>query len=212
MLPFRGFRGAGERVDYGNRRMPVDITKTLYIKNRKEWRRWLEKNFQTAREIWLVFPHKSSGRQRIPYNDAVEEALCFGWIDSIVKKHDDESSMQRFTPRNPRSGYSQPNRERLRLLLDEGRVHPSVRETAERLVAEEFVFPDDIMDAIKSDPTAWKNFQSFSGAYKRIRVAYIDGARARPETFKARLENFIRKTRENRMIGYGGIEKYFAAD
>lgn len=89
----------------------MDITKTLYIKNRKEWRRWLEKNFQTAREIWLVFPHKSSGRQRIPYNDAVEEALCFGWIDSIVKKHDDESSMQRFTPRNPRSGYSQPNRE-----------------------------------------------------------------------------------------------------
>ncbi len=116
----------------------------------------MEKNFQTAREIWLVFPHKSSGRQRIPYNDAVEEALCFGWIDSIVKKHDDESSMQRFTPRNPRKRLLPAKRERLRLLLAEGRVHPSVRETAERLVAEEFVFPDDIMDAIKSDPTAWK--------------------------------------------------------
>ena len=89
----------------------MDITKTLYIKTRSDWRNWLKKNYKTEKEIWLVFQNKSSGKTGITYEDAVEEALCFGWIDSIVKKIEKDSRVQRFTPRNPKSSYSQLNKE-----------------------------------------------------------------------------------------------------
>jgi uncharacterized protein YdeI (YjbR/CyaY-like superfamily) len=187
----------------------VGNLKTLYVTDRKEWRKWLEKNFDKEKEIWFVFPKKASGKPRISYNDAVEEALCFGWIDSQVKTLDKESSIQRFSPRNPKSGYSQANKERLRWLLKENLLHPSMQETAKKVLAEKFVFPPDIIDALKADETVWKNYQNFSSAYKRVRIAYIDAARNRPEEFKKRLANFVKKTKENKQIGFGGIDKYY---
>ncbi len=187
----------------------MEIGETLYVSHRKPWRAWLEANFQTAGEIWLVYPNKASGEPRILYNDAVEEALCFGWIDSIIKKLDDLRAVQRFTPRNPRSGYSQQNKERLRWLADEGLLHPSVRESVADVLDEVFVFPEDILQAIRANEQAWRRFQGFSAAYQRIRVAYIDIARARPEEFARRLRSFIKATAQGKQIGYGGIEKYF---
>ena len=73
-------------------------TEIRYFENRKEWRKWLSDNFVTAREVWFVFPNKSSGKKSITYNDAVEEALCFGWIDSTIKSLDKQDKIQRFTP------------------------------------------------------------------------------------------------------------------
>ena len=183
--------------------------KTLYVTNRKDWRAWLEKYFDREREIWLVFPNKSSGKPCISYNDAVEEALCFGWIDSKIIKNDEESSAQRFSPRNPKSQFSQPNRERLKWLAKENMIHPTIQDSIKKVLKEKFVFPADIIEAIKNDKVAWKNYQKFSPSYKRIRIAYIDGARKRPEEFKKRLVNFIEKTKQNKKIGYGGIEKYY---
>ena len=183
--------------------------KALYLTDRKAWRRWLRQNHATAKEIWLVYPHKDSGRPRISYNDAVEEALCFGWIDSTVKRHGPDSSMQRFTPRNPKSRYSQPNKERLRWCREHGLIHPSMGETVDRVLEERFVFPRDILDAIGRDREAWRNYRRFSESYRRIRVAYIDAARSRPDQFEKRLANFIRKTREGKPIGFGGIEKFY---
>ena len=182
---------------------------TLYVTNRKDWRAWLEKNYDSEREIWLVFPKKSSGKSRISYNDAVEEALCFGWIDSKVKNIDEENSAQRFSPRNPKSQFSQPNRERLKWLVKENMLHPSVQDSVKKVLKEKFVFPSDIISAIKRDKIGWGNYQKFSPSYKRIRIAYIDAARKRPEEFKKRLSHFIKKTKENKKIGYGGIEKYY---
>jgi uncharacterized protein YdeI (YjbR/CyaY-like superfamily) len=187
----------------------MDGLKTLYITNRKDWRAWLEKNFDTEKEVWLVYPKKASGKPRILYNDAVEEALCFGWIDSRVKSLDAETSAQRFSPRNPKSSFSQANKERLKWLLKEKLLHPTMQKTAKRVLKEKFVFPADIVNAIKADKSAWDNYQKFSSAYKRIRVAYIDTARKRPDEFKKRLANFIKKTKENKQIGFGGIEKYY---
>ena len=100
----------------------MDITRTLYVAKRKDWRDWLKKHYKTEKEIWLVYYKKQSGKPRIPYEDAVEEALCFGWIDSTVKPLDDERYAQRFSPRNPKSAYSQPNKERLRRLARQGKV------------------------------------------------------------------------------------------
>jgi uncharacterized protein YdeI (YjbR/CyaY-like superfamily) len=182
----------------------------LYLKNRKEWRAWLEKNFQTEKEVWLIYPKKSSGKGRIVYNDAVEEALCFGWIDSTVKSYDEQSFVQRFTPRNPKSTYSQSNKERIRWLYAQNMFHPSVTETIRHIVDEEYVFPNDIMDILRKDPVVWENYTHFSESYKRIRIAYIDSARISPEEFGKRLENFIQKTKINQLIkGFGGIEKYY---
>lgn len=187
----------------------MDRLKTLYTADRKEWRSWLERNFDKEKEVWLLYPKKSSGKPRISYNDAVEEALCFGWIDSTVRSLDEESSIQRFTPRNPGSRYSQANKERLTGLLRKNLLHPSMIDTAIRISKEDFIFPADIVDALKSDKVVWEHYGKFSPSYKRIRVAYIEAARKRPEEFRKRLANFIAKTKENKRIGFGGIEKYY---
>jgi len=187
----------------------LEIGETLYLTNRKQWRKWLEKNHEIKKEIWLIYPKKSSGKKRILYNDAVEEALCFGWIDSIVKSLDEENSIQLFSPRNPKSSYSQANKERIKWLLQQELIHTSILEVAKKINLEKFEFPQDIIKSIKKDKVVWGNYNKFSDSYKRIRIAYIDDARKRPDEFQNRLNNFIEKTRKNKQIGYGGIEKYY---
>ena len=186
----------------------MEITKTLYITHREDWRNWLEENYKTEKEIWLVYYRKQSGKPRIPYNDAVEEALCFGWIDSIIKKLDDESTVQRFTPRRAKSGYSQINKERLKKLIPQGKVIPEVLASLENVDLEAFEYPEDIMAALRENEQAWENFQRYSGSYKRIRIAYIDIARKRPEIFEKRLQNFLSKTEQDKQFGFG-IEEYY---
>ena len=182
----------------------------FYTADRKVWRKWLEENFETAKEIWLVYPKKSAAKPKIIYNDAVEEALCFGWIDSTVRRLDDNHTMQRFSPRNPKSGYSQANKERMKWLYENQLLHESVREMGKEISEEEYEFPEDIIAEIKADEETWENYEGFSDSYKRIRIAYIDAARKRPEEFDKRLNNFIEKTREGKLIkGFGGIEKYY---
>ena len=85
----------------------MEITQTLYVTNRDDWRNWLKEHYRSEQEIWLIYYRKDAGKLRIPYNDAVEEALCFGWIDSIMKNLDHERFVQRFSPRKRKSDYSQ---------------------------------------------------------------------------------------------------------
>jgi uncharacterized protein YdeI (YjbR/CyaY-like superfamily) len=187
----------------------MEISKTLYVTKRKDWRAWLKKHYKTEKEIWLVYPKKETGTPRIEYNDAVEEALCFGWIDSIIKTLDEENSVQRFSPRKPKAKYSQANIERLRSLVAKKKVIKEVKESLGKLLEKKFVIPPDILKAIQADEEAWKNFQKFSAPYVRIRVAFIDGARRRPAEFKKRLRHFLEMTRKNKIFGFGGIEKHF---
>jgi len=187
----------------------MEITQTLYVTNRKDWRNWLKKNYKTEKGIWLVLPRKATGKPRIEYNTSVEEALCFGWIDSIQKTLDENHTIQRFSPRKPKAKYSQANIERLQYLVAKKRVIKEVAETLDDVLNEEFIIPDDILKAIKINKKAWKNFQAFSDSYIRIRIAYIDGARKRPEEFKKRLHHFIEMTEQNKTFGFGGIEKHY---
>ena len=178
--------------------------------DRAEWRRWLSEHFETEKEIWFIFPTKASGEQSISYNDAVEEALCFGWIDGQAGTLDNTHGIRRFTPRREGSPYSRPNIERLIWLESQRMIHPKVRPLVLPVINEPFVFPEDIVDEIKKDPETLVNFERFSDSYRRIRVAYIDAARKRPDEFRKRLANFIGKTKANKLIkGYGGIEKYY---
>lgn len=183
---------------------------TFYPSTREEWRAWLEEHFESENEIWFVFPSKASGETGVSYNDAVEEALCFGWIDGRAGTLDEMHQLRRFTPRREGSSYSQPNIERLIWLDARGLIHPKIRPGVQKLIETPFVFPKDIIDFIRQDETAWRNYEQFTEPYKRIRVAYVDAARDRPEEFDKRLKNFIDKTREGKLImGYGGIEKYY---
>jgi uncharacterized protein YdeI (YjbR/CyaY-like superfamily) len=186
----------------------MNISDTLYVASRQAWRKWLEANYRTAKEIWLVYYRKHTDTPRIPYNHAVEEALCFGWIDSITKTIDQERYAQRFTPRNPHSAYSQANKERLRRLIDQGKVVPEVLATLGAVTTEEFEFPPDIMAALQANQQAWENFQRYSGPYQRIRIAFIDAARKRPGEFEKRLKHFIRMTAQDKQYGFG-IEAYY---
>ena len=184
--------------------------KIEYFENRNDWRKWLSENFETVDEIWFTFPHKSSNKKSITYNDAVEEALCFDWIDSTIKAFDKEHKIQRFTPRRSNSTYSQSNKERLNWLLVNKMIHPKFEDKIKNVLSEPFVFPSDIIDRLKEDEIVWKNYQQFSDSYKRIRIAYIDSARIRSEEFEKRLDNFINKTKDNKKIsGFGGIGKYY---
>jgi uncharacterized protein YdeI (YjbR/CyaY-like superfamily) len=187
----------------------MEITNTLYVTNRKDWRKWLRKHYKTEKEIWLVYYKKETGKPRIAYNDAVEEALCYGWIDSTHKTLDRERTAQRFSPRRLKSGYSPANKERLRKLLKRGKVIKEVRATLAGVLDEELDIAEDILQAIQSNREAWKNFQNFSEAYRRIRIGFIEGARNRPAEFEKRLRHFIKMTEKNKLYGFGGIDKHF---
>lgn len=187
-----------------------DKNKILYVATRQEWGAWLKRHYKSETEVWLTYYNKHSGKPRIAYNDAVEEALCFGWIDSTIKTIDKDSFAQRFSVRKPKSRYSQANTERLRALARQGKVIKEVLATLGHLLEEEaFEIPPDILKALKASKAAWKNFQVFSLAYIRIRVAFIDAARKRPQEFEKRLRYFIKMTEKNKQFGFGGIEKHY---
>ncbi len=190
-------------------RKPLSEENLLDVSSRREWRQWLRKNHRSASEIWLVYYRKGSGRERIAYNDAVEEALCFGWIDSNVRGIDEQRYAQRFSPRKPNTPYSPANQERLRKLIAAGKVSKSVLATLPAMKEPRLVVAKDILEAIKSDKEAWANYRKLSPGYKRIRIGFIEGARNRPAEFQKRLKYFIKMTAQGKQFGFGGIEKYY---
>src|SRR5262245_14663076 len=179
----------------------MKIGETLYVKNAREWRDWLTKHHETAREIWLVYYKKGARKASIPDNDAVNEALCYGWIDSIVKKLDDAKRVQRFTPRRDRSPISEMNKERLRRLAKARRVTAPVLAAVASQLNAGFSIPADILVALQADRTTWRNFRRFPTSYQRIRVAFVVGARNRPDMFQRRLRYLVKMTAENKRFG-----------
>ncbi len=186
----------------------MELGKTLYVTDRRDWREWLAKNHSKEKEIWLVYYRKSSDKPRILYNDAVEEALAYGWIDSIQKGIDEERFAQRFSPRRPGTKLSEPNRQRIHKLIKEKKMTPAglsavagVFDETDR-AGEPLTLSPDILNALKSDPEAWKNFQKLPESYKRIRIAFIEGRRRHgEEMFKKSLDHFVRMTVKNKRFG-----------
>src|SRR3954469_12279951 len=144
----------------------MEVTKTLYVTDREEWRAWLEEHHATEPDVWLVYYRKDSGKARIPYNDAVEEALCFGWIDSTYKDIGDGQFAQRFSPRKANSPFSPMNKERARRLIEQGRMAQAGLDKLGDALAEEFEVPADILERLRADEVVWENFQQFPESYK----------------------------------------------
>jgi uncharacterized protein YdeI (YjbR/CyaY-like superfamily) len=194
----------------------MEISETLYLTKRAEWMRWLKKNHNSAKEIWLIYYRKHTGKPRISYNDAVDVALCYGWIDSTQKMLDNDRTVQRFSPRRKKSELSEMNKERVRRLIESGEMtqfgldiikhHFDENSKDNSPAFRDFTIPADIVTELKADPIVWHNFEQFPDHYKTIRTGWIDGARKRPKEFQKRLRYFIKMTRKNKM--YGLVQQY----
>lgn len=148
------------------------------FKNRAEWREWLEKHHDKESEIWLVYYKKHCSKESIQYGEAVEEALCYGWIDSKVKRIDGERYMQKYTPRQDKSNWSQSNKRRVERLIKKGRITPAgiaVVEIAKKNgswnrlddIEMELVIPDDLTEAFAENDIAKKFFDGLASSYRK---------------------------------------------
>ena len=179
----------------------MEITETLYVADREAWRAWLQHHHTTTDEIWLLYPRRATGQVRIPYAEAVEEALCFGWIDGQQKTFDAGHAAQRFTPRRRASNWSSLNKERARLLCANGSMTLAGLAALGTVLEQPFSIPADIQAALQAQPPAWENFQRFDPIYQRLRIGYIEEMRKRPDEFARRLANFLRRTALNQTFG-----------
>ena len=189
-----------------------DQHETVYVRNREEWRKWLEKNNGTAREIWQICYKKHTGKPSVGYNDAVEEALCFGWIDSLIKKVDNEIYLRKFTPRNQRSSWSRANVERIKKMISEGRMtekglelYHYAREKGllpgkSRIRKKVLFIPDYVHEALDKNPIARDHFQRLSPSNKRYYILWITDGK-KEETRLRRLSEAIRLLEQGRPLG-----------
>ena len=183
----------------------------VYVPDRAAWRRWLAKQHGQSSGIWLVFDKKSSRPDRLAYGDAVEEALCFGWIDSLVRSIDDARYVQLFTPRKPKSTWSRANKVRVERLLAEGLLAAAGLASIELAktngswesldAVEAFVMPDDLAAALAAVPGAAEKFAAFTASARKAYLHWISQA-VRPETRARRIQEVAghaaagRKTRQ----------------
>jgi uncharacterized protein YdeI (YjbR/CyaY-like superfamily) len=159
----------------------VKITKTFYAPTRAAWRKWLEKNHAREGEIWLIFPKKGSGRPRVDYEDAVEEAICFGWIDGLVKSIDETQYAQRFSPRKTKSNWTELNFRRFQKMVDAG------------LMTEAGMAKRPVAPAPKIDETLPKELQKFdiTPGRQKLVARFINSAK-REETRKRRIKEALK--------------------
>lgn len=180
--------------------------KTFHAKTRKDWRKWLEKNHQGEKSVWLIIYHKGSETKSIYYDEAVEEALCFGWIDSIAHKRDGESKYQFFAIRKPKSNWSKLNRERAErmiaaeLMTLSGQALIDLAKSSgtwEALIdVQNSVIPDDLQSLLDKNKIALNNFLAFSPSSKRIILEWIHNAK-KSETRLKRIEETVKLASEN---------------
>ncbi|MDO8793046.1 MAG: YdeI/OmpD-associated family protein [Vicinamibacterales bacterium] len=183
--------------------------KTFLAVSLSEWRKWLSKHHASESEVWLVFFKQHTGETAIAYSDALDEALCFGWIDSLVKRLDDDRFARKFTPRKADSRWSEINRKRYAALKANGRIQPAGLKRpptnrgydpppARRELPA--TLPDHIQQGLKQHPSARKVFDGLSPVHRRRYVAWVDSAK-REETKARRLAEAIRLLTAGQPLG-----------
>ena len=179
----------------------ADDLETLAFASADEWEAWLRDHHDTARGIWIRFAKKGSGVPSVTYAEAVEAALCFGWIDGQARGGDDASYLQRFTPRRPRSAWSKRNRERVAALIEAGRMHAAGLREVERAKADgrwdaaydapsTATVPHDLQAALDAEPAAAEFFATLTGQNRYAILHRVQTAK-RPETRARRIEKFV---------------------
>lgn len=183
----------------------------FYAPDRSAWRAWLEERHATARGVWLVYYKKGSGRPRVAYADAVEEALCVGWIDSRPNALDAERSTQLFSPRKPGSPWSRLNKQRIETLTAAGLMRPAGLAVVAAAKAdgswsaydaiEDLTLPDDLAEALAAAPTAQAYFDAFPPSSKKNILWWIVSAK-RSETRTKRVAETVRLATENKRANH----------
>jgi uncharacterized protein YdeI (YjbR/CyaY-like superfamily) len=178
----------------------------VYAQTRADWRDWLEQNHTQTSGVWLVFNKKTSGLPHVTYDEQVEEALCFGWVDSKPGKFDEQRSMLYFAPRKGKSGWSKPNKDRIERMIKAGLMRPAglAKIAAAKQDGswskldgvENLEMPDDLARALKMYPEAADHFEAFPKSAKRGILEWIVQAK-KPETRAQRIEETARLAQEN---------------
>jgi uncharacterized protein YdeI (YjbR/CyaY-like superfamily) len=183
----------------------MDITEVFYPQNRQDWRSWLETHCASKTEVWLRTFRKATGKPSLSYDDLVEECLCFGWIDGIVKKYNEESTVQRITPRRKKSFLSELNRQRIWKLQRLGLMTPAGIAPIEAQIGSPdvlLVIPDWILEQLKRDEQVWQNFEAFPHFYKRLKIGWIEETgKLRPEETQKRLNYLLKMTAQGKRYG-----------
>jgi len=183
----------------------------VYVKSREEWRKWLEENHSIEQGIWLIYYKKISGKPRVSYNDAVEEALCFGWIDGKIKRVNDDYYMQWFTPRRKGSRWSRLNISRVQRLVSDGLMKPEgLSAYQEALKNPELTYnvrsesvisiPDDLMTALEANTEALNNFMNSPPGSRKLYLLWLNDAK-REETRKGRITKIVERSAKNIRAG-----------
>jgi len=189
----------------------MKMTDELYITNRDDWCEWLKRNHDIKKEIWLIYYKKHTSKPSIPYDDSVEEAICFGWIDNIIKRIDDEKFVRKFTLRKAKSKWSETNKKRARKMIKEGKMTAvglakigEAKKSGEWFKAaplrKEPLIPPYMKEALAKNKKALKNFNNLTKSYKRQYVGWIISAK-REETRRRRLAEAIRLLEKNEKLG-----------
>lgn len=179
--------------------------KLLYVPTREEWRAWLQEHHETETEVWLVYPKKHTGEPRVPYDAAVEEALCFGWIDSIARRIDEDRFAQKFTPRKDTGNWSALNLERMERLIADGRMTPAGLAKFEPVAQppryqSDSALPSFVEEALKENEAAYRSFQALAPSHRRNYVRWITEAK-KEETRQRRLQEALRMLESNQKLG-----------
>lgn len=178
---------------------PINILKA---KNREELRLWLENNYETQKECWVIVKRgRPQNDDTFWYIDAVEEALCFGWIDSMVKKLDTGITIQRLSPRKKGSIWSELNKERCRRMEKLGKMTQAGKKVLPDMSEKGFNIDIDILEALKKDEIVWANFHKFPSLYQRVRIDTIQIKKKNPQLFQKRLEKLIENTKNGIVYG-----------
>lgn len=183
----------------------------VHLTNRKDWRLWLKENHNREKEIWLVYYKKHTGKPRVPYDDAVEEALCFGWIDSIVRTIDDETYMQKFTPRKARSNWSASNKKRVEKLISMGVMTKAGLEKIDIAktngswdkvitATKSFEMPDELQSALKLNKSAKVFFENLSSSCQRQYIGWIASA-IKTDTKQKRIKEAMNLLSKKQKLG-----------
>jgi len=183
----------------------------LYFKTREEWRRWLLENHSQSKGVWLIYYKKVSGKARIPYTDAVEEAICFGWIDGKIKRVNDDYFIQWYTPRRHGSKWSKLNISRAQKLIAEGSMDKAGMEEYEKILKKpELVYnvraeentpvPEDLINALKTDSVAYDNFNNFPPSSRKLYIFWLNSAK-REETRQKRILRIVENSIKNIRAG-----------
>ena len=185
--------------------------KQLYVTNRNKWRQWLSKNHATETGIWLVFYKKETSKPTIAYEAAVEEALCFGWIDSIIKKIDAEKYARKFTQRSDKSRWSQLNKKRADKMIKQGRMTKvglakikAAKKTGlwnkNGRPQMSLDIPPEFAKALARNKKAKECFEKLAPSYRKFYIGWVSVAK-RPETKKRRIEESIALLEKGRKLG-----------